>query len=67
MSRRKLPYAPNLSFLSLTVFEFSVNEKDYTNELGLDGDLGSYRFLQAHFHWDEKDTEGSEHTLNGRQ
>merc|ERR1712025_4153 len=28
---------------------------------------GSYQILQLHFHWGSDDTEGSEHTLNGKE
>ncbi|CAH1800456.1 unnamed protein product, partial [Owenia fusiformis] len=52
-----------------------VNEGGHTAQLELDkcdytilvGLLGAYSVLQAHFHWGEDSTRGSEHTIDGQR
>ena len=38
---------------------FTIQDGPYNGEV--------YQFLQLHFHWGSKDTQGSEHTINGTE
>ena len=38
---------------------FTIQDGPYNGEV--------YQFLQLHFHWGSKDTQGSEHTIDGKE